>query len=234
MNPLQQLHQSIWSYAHRPRDRQRSRVYAWERSCVRLARRRPAQPAPNLADLQALQLWLDPIWRSERARYGLPGAPSPRVVRPHRGQRRALAYPQTHVMSFPVWARTPWNVLHEVTHLLVPNAEAHGPRFVGVLIGLLTRHAEQDPDELLASAEAHGVKVDQRSIGARPRPARVGATPAEQLLQHLPGTDIELALQMDLHWRQVRGIALRLTRQGLARWRGQQLVRLRSTQGATR
>ena len=205
----------------RPRDRQRSRLYEWEADAEE-ATRGEQRPYPDLSSLLAVQEWLAPVWRAERGRYGLAHAPAPVVQRPHWGQRRALAHVPAGRISLPIWARTPWAVLHELAHHLTPYDEAHGARFAGVLVGLLARHTGRDAQTLLDMAAERGVRVDLRSVGSRPAPE---LSPQERLLALWPATDMDLACELGVHWRQVRGMALGLVRQGHARWFRGRLVR---------
>jgi len=198
----------------RPRDNQRSRVYRWQSMLG-------AHNMPLFRTVDEVADWLKPIWRAERGRYGHARMPMPEIHHGHWGQRQGIAYTGQHRMSLPRWARQPWTILHEAAHLLTPRDEAHGPRFVGVLIGLAARHMGHDADALMAAADAQGVRYDMRSIGAVP------VIPlAVKVLPLLPGTDIEIALQLGLSYRAVRGAALQLVRKGYARWRGQTLVKV--------
>lgn len=148
------------------RDSQRSKVYAWERRVARLEKRSIYQSDP--ASVEAVAQWINPIWIAERARYGRPSQPCPEVRPAKWGQTNALAYVDRQVMALPRWSRNQWVIVHELTHLLLPVGTRHGPRFVGALIGVASRHLDFDPDELLAAAEEFGLKVDRRTIGAVP------------------------------------------------------------------
>lgn len=143
----------------RPRDSQRSRVYAWERSLGAL-------DGPMAIDV--CRDMVARVWMAERARYAEDGRmPAPKVVNKRSG---AHANPWTHTVAFSERARTPWIVCHEVSHLLQSRSESwHGPRFVGILIGLLSRHLGHCHLELLRSAKRDSIKVDARSIGAAPQ-----------------------------------------------------------------
>lgn len=220
-NSLNQPSTRSCSSRRRPRDRQRSRVYLWEADAEE-ATRDQQLPFPGLSSLVAVQEWLTPVWRSERGRYGLAHAAAPAVMRPHWGQRRALAHVHAGAISLPIWARTPWAVLHELAHHLTPDDEAHGPRFVGVFVGLLARHTGRAPQMLIDMAIEHGVKVDLRSVGCRPT---APLTAQDRLLSMLPATDMDLACELGVHWRQVRGLALSLIRRREARWYRGRLVR---------
>jgi hypothetical protein len=129
------------------------------------------------------------------------------------------------MLSFPKWACNDWVVLHELAHRLTPTGEAHGPRFTGVLIGLVCRHMGQDRDELVNSAIEMGLRIDLRAIGAVPR-LHLSAIVAK----YLPGTPVGIAVRIniergtDLSYRQIQGAAMRLVTQKLARWRGPTIV----------
>jgi hypothetical protein len=194
----------------RPRDNQRSRVYAFEG-------RIQAHEAPLAWEtVGEVAAWLKPIWRAERGRYGRAKVPMPDVVPASWGQRSALAMPD-HRLKLPRWARVPAVVLHEAAHRLTPRDEAHGPRFVGVLIGLLCRHAGHDANELMALADEMGVRYHVRSIGVVPV---IGT--AERIRRAIfaegPMTEMDIACWLDLSYLQARGGALALIRQGKARW----------------
>lgn len=145
----------------RQHDTQRSAVYAWERA-VALVDRRDLYTATwdSLDDVRA---WAEPIWRKERGRYGRAGKAVPAIERPHRGQRSAIAHYDGRI-TLPRWARSPWVVLHEMAHHLA-FGDRHGPRFVGVLIGLAARHLGHDACELMRLADEGCVKYSVRSIG---------------------------------------------------------------------
>lgn len=196
----------------RPRDKQRSRVYAWERAA------HADQLYRGTMELDEAEHYVNRIWRAERGRYGRAKVPPP-TLRDGRGRRSAVAYSMSHALGLPRWARNPWVILHEIAHQLTPKDEGHGPRFVGVLIGLWSRHMGQDAEALALQAEQMGVKVHWRSIGAVPV-----ITIPEKVFKLLPGTDMELAIELGVSYRVIRGAALHLIRQGRARWRGKRLV----------
>lgn len=197
----------------RIRDRQRARVYAWE------AAQRRRFGAGAVMPLETGQALVASIWKAERARYGLGRMPAPDLSGGHGPQRRGLAFIHDHRLSIPTYRLTPWVICHEVAHLLTgAKHEAHGPRFVGILIGLLARHVDYDAGELLVSAQLARLRVSPQSIGARPQPLSTPPTVAEQLLALAPIGDVDAAIELGLHWRQVRGHALQLVRDGRARW----------------
>lgn len=207
----------------RPRDNQRSKVYAWEKHATGHFTDRAL--FDTIAECDA---WMAPIWRKERGRLGLAGAAAPRVERPAWGQRRALAH-QSHRITLPRWARNPWVMLHEMAHRLTPSDEAHGARFVGVLIGLVSRHDGRDAQYLMRLADDMDVRYQVRSIGAVPvlsvaqqveMKLRVqGAMEPMELL-----CELRLVDQLDYSMAQVRGAALSLIRAGKARYLRGKLV----------
>lgn len=205
----------------RSRDNQKSKVYAWERRCVRELAHSSLYD-PEFSKLEECIEFAEPIWRKERGRVGLAKHAAPTIERPHRGQRSALAYAD-HRITLPRWARSRWVILHELCHRLTPRDEAHGPRFVGVLMGLVCRHMDYDATQLMALAEEMGVNYYVRSIGSVPirgpvwhvlrTISREGPMTAMDLACHL-----SLAEGLDVTVKNVRGAALYLIKTGRARW----------------
>jgi hypothetical protein len=132
----------------------------------------------------------------------------------------ASAFIGEHEIKLTKAARSQWIILHEMAHLLCPRDEAHGPRFVGVLIGLLARHAGQDANELMVLADEMGVRYHIRSVGAVPV-----SKMHERLALLLPVNYMMAAIQLDVSYRVVYGAALPLIRAKRARWSGRTLVR---------
>lgn len=196
----------------RGRDRQRSRVYAWERQCQGALLRKETM---TLVEVEA---FASKVWLAERARYGR-GRMAVPAVRHGAGQRRALANTGKHMISMPKFSRNPYYVLHELAHLLTPDNEAHGPRFVGVVIGLAARWLNQDARALLQQAEAIGVRVNRNSVGKVP-PGRL----SDYVLRALPGTPVAIAVQLNIthalgiSYRQVLGAAMKLLKGRKAYW----------------
>lgn len=209
------------------RDFQRERVYAWERQVGS-----DEDWHPVFATLQECQSWLGPIWAKERGRYGRPNVPAPLIERPSWGQQKALAYGNDRI-TLPRWARSHWVILHEAAHRLAHRHKdvAHGPRFVGVLIGLVCRHLDYDAQELMRQADAAGVRYDVRCIGSVPVHGAVWHV--ERVLREegaMTPMDIACALSIvhghDLSLPQIHGAALQLLRTGRARWFRGKLVPL--------
>lgn len=208
----------------RTRDSQRSAVYAWERAAV--PEFFPKFQA-NVPKVEEVVPFVERVWRAERGRYGLAKRPAPVVT----GGRGAASYGLQKIRLAP-WARASQAViLHEVAHSLdtrvirdyfgknpsrKKKGGGHGPRFVGIFIGLLARYLGLDADALMAHADERGVRYDVRAIGAVPV-----IHLADRLAKALPCTVIEGAVELGVSYRQVQGAAMRLVRQGRARyWRG--------------
>lgn len=205
------------------RDKQRSRVYAWEKAVTNAFTDRPL-----FTTLDECAAWLEPIWRAERGRLGRAGVKMPDIERPSRGQRRPLAH-HDHRITLPRWARNPWVILHEAAHRLAISDEAHGGRFVGILIGLVARHDGRDAEELMRRADEMGVKYHVRSIGLVPD--RGPAWHVENVIRqtgplNLPEilAALESRNQQNFSLPQVRGAALSLVRAGKARYDDKKLL----------
>lgn len=211
------------------RDNQRSRVYAWENQAVRNFTGK-SSGIPEFETLDQCTEFATPIWRKERGRVGLARRSAPTIERPHWGQRRAWAHAD-HRITLPRWARSRWVILHELAHHLTPWDEAHGPRFVGVLIGLAARWLDYDVQQLMALADEMGVRYHVRSIGVVPVHGPTWHV-QRALQRHRPMTAMDLACHLslvegvDITPRQVRGAALPLIRAGRARWLRKKLVPL--------
>jgi hypothetical protein len=205
--------------AARGRDNQRSRVYAWEKRITK-----GAHYSGTLATLEECTEFLRPIWRAERGRYGRARVAMPPIERPAWGQRSAIAH-DCHRITLPRWARNPWTILHEAAHRLTPDDEGHGPRFVGVFIGLVCRHMGYDAEELMSTADEMGVKYHVRSIGSVPVLARgPAATVAKAIRDEGPMSEMDLACWCDLTYLQIRGAAMHLIKTGRARWLRKKLI----------
>jgi len=193
------------------RDSQRSRVYAWER------RVKDYHRPPTWRTIEEVVAWAEPVWRAERGRYGHASKALPLFRSASWGQRSAIAH-YDHSISLPLWARQGPVVLHEMAHRLQLDGHAgHGPRFVGIQIGLLARHLGYDAEELMALAEEMGVRYHVRSVGSVPVISQ-----SERVLRAVredgPMTEMELACQLGLSYLQVRAAAMTLIRKGAARW----------------
>lgn len=205
----------------RPRDNQRSRVYEWERAAAKNIDGRDFYSG-EFETLEECEAFMNPIWRSERGRVGLAKSKTPELSRNLWGQRSASAS-SSNVIKLPKWARSRWVILHEMAHRLTPADEAHGPRFVGVLIGLVCRHMDYDAGRLMALADEMGVNYHVRAIGVVPVHGPVWHV-SRTVAKHGPLTAMDIACHAsviegaDITLRQVQGAALALIRQGKARW----------------
>jgi putative metallohydrolase (TIGR04338 family) len=144
----------------RPRDSQRSRVYAAERAAFGDAWRKPLGSGA-VADIEA---FVRKCCASKLLQRRYPGARRPPRIRDGRGHRRCTYDPSIHALTFPRWGRTKPVVLHELAHALTegPDRAWHGWEFcecylylVRVFIG---RGAE---DNLRREFKARRVKFRQ-------------------------------------------------------------------------
>ena len=147
------------------RDRQRSRVYAWEDTIV-------VPRDASLITYAAAQGMVDAIWSELGLRYPprVEALPKQATTRMADGSRLALRLP----------AQTPsWCLLHELAHALTSthdgHSEQHGPAFVGIYVQLLVRYLRLSQPWLLTTLEQARVQVD---INARPLFVDVAAAQA--------------------------------------------------------
>jgi len=100
----------LGSFSHhqsRPRDKQRSLVYAWE---VKASGGTVHQGVWK--SLEEVEAFLQPIWRAERGRVGLAKQRAPTLSRNLWGQRRASAS-DDHEIKLPRAMRNPWIVARD-------------------------------------------------------------------------------------------------------------------------
>lgn len=126
------------------------RLYAWEDAEVAP---RDASRVP-FAQLQAL---VDHVWAAEGLRF------PPRVRPLPRQARRTVA--RATRLSIEASPELPsWVLLHELAHSMTSTADGahdgHGPRFVGLYLGLLVRHARLPEAMLAASLRAARIPFD--------------------------------------------------------------------------
>ncbi len=137
------------------RDAQRGRVYAWEDATV-------AASDSSTVGFAAAQGMVDAIWSELGLRFPPKVGPLPRQSRCRiaDASRLSIRLPQ----SAPSWV-----LLHELAHALTSDqdgrSDGHGPAFMGVYIGLLSRYMRLSEPALLASARAAGLRVE---AGAQP------------------------------------------------------------------
>ena len=127
-----------------------NRLYAWEDRAV-APRDRSRVP---FAQLQAL---VDHVWAAEGLRF-------PPRVRPLPKQARATVARATRLAVEAPPELPSWVLLHELAHAMTSTAEGdndgHGPRFVGLYLRLLVRHARMPEEELARSLRAAGIAFD--------------------------------------------------------------------------
>jgi hypothetical protein len=156
------------------RDRQRSKVYAWEERFV----------APwDLSSISFAQAqgMVNAIWAEMGLRF-------PPKVEPLPRQARATVADANRLTIRLADACPSWWLLHELAHAMTSThdgrSDGHGPRFMGLYAQLLARYLRLPTDALQASLRAAGIEVDmlaepafvdddgRRSIGLPPEPFR--------------------------------------------------------------
>ena len=135
------------------RDRQRSKVYAWEERFVA-----PCDPS-SIVFAQA-QGMVDAIWAEMGLRFPPKVEPLPRQARSTVADANRLSIRLADVS--PSW----W-LLHELAHAMTSTydgrSDGHGPKFMGLYAQLLTRYLRVPTDALLASLHAAGIAIDMQA-----------------------------------------------------------------------
>jgi hypothetical protein len=137
----------IKTYGKNPRDSQRSKLYAWERSGA-LPSHRAEEHRLTLEECAALAAR---IYQDHRLK-------TPKVKDGRR--RRGACYQRYgHTIRLPRWARCKWVVIHECAHGMVGEDEpAHGARFCYLYAYLLWRYFDQR--DYRAAMAAAGLKIE--------------------------------------------------------------------------
>lgn len=152
---LESLLAPLLAPAARPRDSQRSKVYAAERDAFPRS-----EIGPQWKTLGEVEAWIEKkVLTSAYVRknyaIGYVG------LRPGKGCRNAFANPDTYEITLPLWARKEWVVLHEISHLIVSSRKHafHGWKFCEVYLDLV-RHCmgKEVHDRLKAEFKARNVK----------------------------------------------------------------------------
>jgi putative metallohydrolase (TIGR04338 family) len=135
----------------RPRDSQRSKLYAAERT-VRAGRRFP--------DLAACQKYVERVLESSFWAARHPGI-AKIEVRDGRGRRHAGSYDHAQRIALPRWARSERIILHELAHQSTPvTCAAHGPEFTRNYLDLVAHFmGPTSAAELGATLRAHRVRT---------------------------------------------------------------------------
>ena len=135
------------------RDRQRSKVYAWEERFV-------AARDPTLIRFAQAQGMVDAIWTEFGLRF------PPKVERLPRQARSTMADATRLSIRLPA-SSSSWWLLHELAHAMTSTADGqsdgHGPKFMGLYVKLLGRYLRLPVDTSLMSLEAADIEVDIRA-----------------------------------------------------------------------
>ena len=153
------------------RDRQRSKVYAWEERFV-------AACDPSSIKFAQAQGMVDAIWAEMGLRFPPKVEPLPRQTRSTVADANRLTIRLADV--FPSW----W-LLHELAHAMTSThdgrSDGHGPTFMGLYAQLLTRYLRVPTDALLKSLHAARIEVDIQAEPVfidDPHPAQLPASSA--------------------------------------------------------
>jgi hypothetical protein len=135
------------------RDRQRSKVYAWEESFVA-----PCDPS-SIMFAQA-QGMVDAIWAEMGLRFPPKVEPLPHQTRSTVADANRLTIRLADVSP------SSW-LLHELAHAMTSTydgrSDGHGPKFMGLYAQLLTRYLRVPTDALLSSLHAAGIAIDTQA-----------------------------------------------------------------------
>ena len=147
------------------RDRQRSKVYAWEERFV------AARDPSSITSAQA-QGMVDAIWAEMGLRFPPKVDPLPR-------QARSTVADANRLTIRLVDACPSWRLLHELAHAMTSThdgrSDGHGAKFMGLYAQLLTRYLRIPTDALHKSLHAAGIEIDMQAGPVfidDPQPAR--------------------------------------------------------------
>jgi hypothetical protein len=133
------------------RDRQRSKVYAWEERFVA-----PRDPS-SIAFAQA-QGMVDAIWTEM-------GLLFPPKVEPLPRQARSTVADANRLSIRLADTSPSWWLLHELAHAMTSThdgrSDGHGPKFMGLYARLLTRYLRVPRGALLTSLHTAGIGIDE-------------------------------------------------------------------------
>jgi putative metallohydrolase (TIGR04338 family) len=144
----------------RPRDSQRSKVYAAERFWrYSGGGRHVGARNERLETVPEMQAWVDKITASAWWQQRYPHV-SKITVRDGAGQRRALGYPGRRMISMPKWSRSRGVILHEVAHVIAPTGTAwHGWEYCAELLALVQHFlGKEEADALRAAFDQERVR----------------------------------------------------------------------------
>lgn len=130
----------------RPRDYQRSKVYAWEKKHL---------PSGRMVPFGEIQDYVNRVWEAEGLKY-------PPIVKPMNALDLHAGKANRRYCLFPKKGATEHTILHEVAHSLTTNFEddgdRHGPNFVGMMMKLMEKHLDVSLLSMWHSAKV--AKVD--------------------------------------------------------------------------
>lgn len=136
--------QNLAALYARPRDSQRSKIYAFDKELKTLL--------PQTLTLQEIEQLVRRIWRDYEIRCSTP------TIGDGRGARRGKALYHKHMIVLPRFARTNWYALHEIAHILTPwSAAHHGPEFASIYAQLLERYA--GVQQVRSKMRQHKIKI---------------------------------------------------------------------------
>ena len=151
------------------RDNRRKKLYTAENEAFRGSGF--SSPLETISDVEK---YLQKIWSSKvlKKKYPRAFAWQPPSVADGRGTTRAMAYGSSRI-SIPLWARTEWVVIHEVSHIVASREQryeiaGHGWEFCSIYLQIVrTMLGKQAHDCLKEMMRKHKVKFRQ------PKPKRV-------------------------------------------------------------
>jgi hypothetical protein len=135
------------------RDRQRSKVYAWEDRFI-------APRDPSSVEFARAPGMVDAIWAELGLRFPPKVEPLPVQARSTVGDASRL--------SIRLAASTPsWCLLHEIAHAMTSthdgHSDGHGPTFMGLYAQLLIRYLRVPADALFQSLHAARIEADMHA-----------------------------------------------------------------------
>jgi hypothetical protein len=135
------------------RDRQRSKVYAWEERFI-------VPRDPNSIEFARASGMIEAIWAEMGLRFPPKVEPLPVQARSTVGDASRL--------SIRLAASSPsWSLLHELAHAMTSThdgqSDGHGPTFMGLYAQLLIRYLRVPADALFQSLHAAGIEADMQA-----------------------------------------------------------------------
>ncbi len=139
-------------YAEDPDEYQRQKLYRWERRFVD-----GFKVELNNKTEESAEAFLEPVF--ERFPFDAP------AVKHHAGRNSTCSYHSfENEIRIGDWGYSKAVLIHEAAHAVVDKlgieafVSSHGPFFASVYVELLTRHLQEDKDELKRGLEAWGVE----------------------------------------------------------------------------